>query len=193
MPDGTTSLASTIKISQSCYQVLTAVASSPSYTITRQTGTDAANQVVVQNVLSDLFTGYDSTCNYAPISDVKTSSTNCVFDDATNSISCRTNGLKYSDTVTVTVSQANNNDITAQFSASLAAVPTPPGPTPGPKPDPTPTPAKKSKTTAIVLGVIGGIVGLGIVIGVAWYVIKGRQDADVDPYDEDATEALNKE
>lgn len=71
----------------------------------------------------------------------------------------------------------------------MVSLPAGTGPNPPTPPGPAPTPTK-SKTTAIVLGVIGGIVGLGIVIGVAWYVIKGRQDADVDPYEEDATTGL---
>jgi len=84
------------------------------------------------------------------------------------------------------VSLNGNGDATSSFMVTLSGG----KPGPGPAPGPTPTPASKSKTTAIVLGVIGGIVGLGIVIGVAWYVIKGRQDADVDPYEEDATTGL---
>lgn len=104
-------------------------------------------------------------------------------------ISCGTSVAGYSGKVTVTATLPGNGDVTSSFMVSLPDSPNPgPGPSPGPTPNP--TPAKKSKTTVIVLGVIGGIVGLGIVIGVAWYVIKGRQDADVDPYEEDATTGL---
>lgn len=85
----------------------------------------------------------------------------------------------YDDTVTVTLAQSNSNpSYTSTFMVSLPAGP------------PSPTPASNSSSTGVVLGVIGAVVLIGICGGVGWYVYKGRQDKDVDPYGDDATTGL---
>lgn len=85
----------------------------------------------------------------------------------------------YDQAVKVTVAQDNNPNYEATFTVVL-----PSGGGGGGS-------SSSSKTTAIVLGVIGGLVLVGIIGGVAWYVIKGRNNGDVDPYDDDATTGLN--
>lgn len=192
-PKGATAaMSSQTTVSQTCYQVLTKAANTDNIVLARST-TAGAVQQVFKNPVQNLFSGYDSNCAIQSVASVTTDKSYCVVAarTATNpyAISCQLTGNYggYSGPVTVTVNQAGGNAaVTSTFMVSLPSGtdPNPPSP-PGPAPTPT-----KSKTTAIVLGVIGGIVGLGIVIGVAWYVIKGRQDADVDPYEEDATTGL---
>lgn len=78
----------------------------------------------------------------------------------------------------MTINQSGGNKpITSTFMVTLPGAPPP-------------APAKDSNTTAIVLGVLGAVVGVGLIGGVAWYVMKGRQDKDVDPYGDDATTGL---
>lgn len=135
--------------------------------------------------LTELFAGF-AGC-YAGIKSATLSATHCTIA-ATQpyAISCSlTTDAGYSGAVTVTITDNDGSAFTSTFQASLPGN----GPAPGPKP----TPDTKSHTTAIVLGVIGGIVGVGIIGGVAWYVIKGRADANVDPYDDEATAGLTGE
>jgi len=146
-------------------------------------GATVTTQLIFANPLASLFTGYDTVCKNEPLISVSSSASYCTVGAKADGfpVSCSLNyDAGFSGAVTITVKQTGGNpDYTASFLVSL-----PKNPNPAP-----PTPSTKSHTTAIVLGVIGGIVGLGIAIGVAWYVIKGRQDANVDPYDEDATGA----
>ena len=159
------------------------------FDLVRQNTTDpnsVANQVVIAKALTTLFGG--RTCE-ASIKSVTTSGNTCTVKKvpvpnfmgySDYAISCSlTTAAGYNTTVTVTVAQTNSNpSYTSTFLVALPAGP------------PAPTPASDSSTTGVVLAVIGVVVLVGICGGVAWYVIKGRQDKDVDPYGDDATTGL---
>lgn len=184
---GFAAAAATATYAQKCYQVLTAKPATATVVLKRGTGSQAL--FATSGLLSEVFTGYDAACN--SISSVSSSLGACpvTVTKATVGASIQTptystacsleTAAGYDQSVTVTVHQANNPAYSSTFKVSLPA-----GASGG---------SSSSKTTAVVLGVIGGVVGLGIIGGVAWYVIKGRNNGDVDPYDDDATTGLNQQ
>lgn len=184
---GFAAAAATATYEQKCYQVLTAKPATATVVLQRGTGSQAL--FATSGLLSEVFTGYDAACD--SISSVSSSLGACPITvtaaklGATNttptySTACSLEtAAGYDQSVTVTVHQANNPAYSSTFKVSLPA-----GASGG---------SSSSKTTAVVLGVIGGVVGLGIIGGVAWYVIKGRNNGDVDPYDDDATTGLNQQ
>lgn len=189
-PTGATAAlgASTTVFKQQCYNIMTSTPNAVRFDLVRQNTTDpnsVANQVVIAKPLTTLFGG--RTCD-ASIKSVTTSGNTCTVEKVPVSqtgpsdyaISCSlTTAAGYNTTVTVTVAQTNSNpSYTSTFLVALPAGP------------PAPTPASDSSTTGVVLAVIGVVVLVGICGGVAWYVIKGRQDKDVDPYGDDATTGL---
>jgi len=172
------------KYSQSCYIAGTGTKSTAPHKLKRSSGPS----VLFTDVVAQLFEVNDCT---DAIDTITTDNAACTAKSTTTTvksvsttswaISCATDKGGITGPVTVTLNQKNKNAaITTSFAASLAA------------PSPV-TPAKKSSnTTAIVLGVLGGVVGIGLVAGVVWYVIKGRQGG-VDPYGEDATQGLTNQ
>jgi len=122
----------------------------------------------------------DATC-MASITSVTTSNNVCTVGNAAMkyAISCSLiTPAGYNETITVKLAQSNSNpSYTSTFMVSLPA-------------GPPPSPASTSSSTLVVLGAIGGVVLIGICGGVGWYFYKGRQDKNVDPYDDDATTGL---
>lgn len=155
---------STAKISQLCYQVLGS-RSPTSHVLTRA---PTGSAVVISKPLSYIFTEYDTTCGITPIRSVTSNKSYCTVGASPDyAISCSlTTNSGYSGPVEITVNQDGNPDYKAVFNVSLPA-----GINPNP---PDPKPAKETNTTAIILGVVGGIVGIGIVIGVVWYIKKRK-------------------
>lgn len=179
--------ASVATISQTCYNILTKQSVS-AFTLVRAKAPPAPQtQLLFADPLQTLFTGFQGC--YNGVKSVTLSASYCTVGKTASGvnkfpISCSlTTAAGYSGPVTVTVTGQDGTAQTSTFSATL----------PGNGVKPVPTPDTKSHTTAIVLGVIGGIVGVGIIGGVAWYVIKGRADANVDPYDDEATAGLTGE
>lgn len=174
--------AATVSFAQECFNIATSTPNLMKNNLIRQNTTDptsASKEVIFATPLSMLFT--DAACMES-ISSVTTSNPVCTVDTAANNyaISCSlTYAEGYDDTITVTLAQSNSNpSYTSTFMVSLPAGP------------PSPTPASNSSSTGVVLGVIGAVVLIGICGGVGWYVYKGRQDKDVDPYGDDATTGL---
>jgi len=174
--------ATLVTFKQECYNIASATPNTVKTELVRQNTTDATSastEVIFSAPLYELFT--DATCMES-IASVTTSNSVCTVDTAANNyaISCSlTTAAGYDDTITVTLAQSNSNpSYTSTFMVSLPAGP------------PSPTPASNSSSTGVVLGVIGAVVLIGICGGVGWYVYKGRQDKDVDPYGDDATTGL---
>lgn len=51
--------------------------------------------------------------------------------------------------------------------------------------DPNAGKTTKSNTVAIVLGVLGGVIGIAIIGAVVWYLLKRKNSNEVDPYADD--------